>query len=388
MTIPVRHPSIEPHRILVIRNRYIGDTVLAIPFLRNLRRRFPQAVIDVLVEPGAGDLLADCPYKNELVVWHRPKRVGDVVPGSLANILATAPLLRQRRYDRAYILKRSLSTGLLAWLARIPHRVGIAKDGRGLLLTRRVPFRTGCHEVELGLDVLRADGIEIDDGHNENWVAEECGRKVDGLLSRVPSTRPRVFLAPQSTDERKQWPIERMAAMVRWLIEDRGCEAFLCGATDDMPMHDQLRARLAERAGTHLHDLTPILSLREASALLSRMDLCLGIDTGLPHVAASFGVPVVSLHGHTDPRQWRPWKTASVIVQPADGTRSMAGITVDQVIAATDQLIDETGAVHKARRRGVRTIDLRTGGYRYEVVESASIAEKAASEPQAVAIGS
>lgn len=118
------------------------------------------------------------------------------------------------------------------------------------------------------------------------------------------------------------------------------------------------------------------------------MDLCVGIDTGLPHVAASFGVPVVSLHGHTDPRQWRPWKTASVIVQPADGTRSMEGITVDQVIAAADRLIDETGAVHKARRRGVRTIDLRAVGYRYEAVESAGIADKAPSETQAVGIAS
>ena len=64
-----RSPLTDPGRILVIRNRYIGDTVLAIPFLRNLRRRCPDAVIDVLVEPGAGQVLADCPYKDELIVW-------------------------------------------------------------------------------------------------------------------------------------------------------------------------------------------------------------------------------------------------------------------------------------------------------------------------------
>ena len=55
-------------RILVVRTRYVGDTVLAIPFLRNLRRHFPAARIDVLVEKGAGSVLADCPHFDELIV--------------------------------------------------------------------------------------------------------------------------------------------------------------------------------------------------------------------------------------------------------------------------------------------------------------------------------
>ena len=62
-----------PQRILVIRNRFIGDTLLAIPFLRNLRQNFPEAIIDVLVEPISGDVLASCPYVDELIRWSRPR---------------------------------------------------------------------------------------------------------------------------------------------------------------------------------------------------------------------------------------------------------------------------------------------------------------------------
>ena len=367
-------------RILVIRNRYIGDTVLAIPFLRNLRRRFPDAVIDVLVEPGAGQILADCPYKNELVVWERPQRVNEVVPGSLANVIATARWLRTKLYDRAYILKRSLSTGLLAWLAGIPHRVGAAKDGRGLLLSRRVPFHKERHEVELSLDLLRADGIEVDDGHNENWVAADAGAKADRLVSGLPLVRPRVFLAPRSTDEERNWPLDRMAEVIRWLIEDRGCEIVLCGAETDLVTHRQLSAALPPPTATHLHDFSRECSLREAAALVSRMDLCVGVDSGLPHVAASFGVPVVTLSGAADPRQWHPWQTQAEVVAAADGSRSMLGITVGQVQAATDRLFAAAGIEAKAQRRGLRSLDqrrglrsldLRRGGYRYEVVASA-----------------
>ena len=62
-------PDKRPLRILVIRYRFIGDTVLAIPFLRNLRQAFPHAIIDVLSEPISGDTLAHCPYKNELLYY-------------------------------------------------------------------------------------------------------------------------------------------------------------------------------------------------------------------------------------------------------------------------------------------------------------------------------
>ncbi len=370
MIAPNRSWPMESERILVIRNRYIGDTVLAIPFLRNLRCRFPDAVIDVLVEPGAGQILADCPYKDELVIWKRPQRVNEVVPGSLSNIVATARWLRQKRYDRAYILKRSLSTGLLAWLAGIPHRVGVAKDGRGLLLTRRVPYQRGRHEVELSLDLLRADGIAVDDGHNENWVADEAAAKADRLLMGLPSARPRVFMAPRSTDEERNWPLDRMAELIRWLIEDRGSNVVLCGAAADLTVHRRLAAALSPRATRHLHDFSEACSLREAAAILSRMDLCMGVDSGLPHVAASFGVPVLTLSGAADPREWHPWKTQSMVVQAADGSRSMLGITVGQVKAATDRLVAEAGIAEKARRRGMRSLDLRSGSYAYDVVES------------------
>jgi heptosyltransferase-2 len=365
-----RTPTHDPDRILVIRNRYIGDTVLAIPFLRNLRRRFPDAVIDVLVEPGAGQVLADCPYKDELVVWERPRRVNEVVPGSLANIVATARWLRGRRYDRAYILKRSLSTGILAWLAGIPHRVGVAKDGRGLLLTRRVAYRKDRHEVELSLDLLRADGIEVDDGFNENWVAPDAGVKADQLLADLLPARPRVFLAPRSTDEDRNWPLDRMAEVIRWLIEDRGCDVVLCGSKADLLTHRRLQATLPPPMVQHLHDFSQECSLREAAAVLSRMDLCLGVDSGLPHVAASFGVPVITLSGSADPRQWHPWKTRSAVVQAAEGTRAAAGITVDQVQAAVDRLFAEAGIGEEAHRRGMRSLDLRSGSYPYQVVES------------------
>jgi heptosyltransferase-2 len=264
-----------------------------------------------------------------------------------------------------YVLKRSFSTALLVWLAGIPRRIGFAADGRSLLLTRVVPRRRARHEAELYLDHLRVDGVEVDDGRNENWVAPETAAKVDGLLAGIAADRQRVFIAPQSSSDHKQWPLDRMAAVVRWLVCERGCEVFLCGAVRDADTHTAIRAHLDAQVAAHVHDFSAALSLRETAALVARMQLCIGVDTGLPHLAASFGVPVVTLFGPTDPHRWHPWRTRHAVVQSGRSPGPMAAIATEQVTAAAARLLEE-GA---ARVAAVRTIDFRTGCFRYEVIE-------------------
>ena len=151
------YPDPRPLRILVIRYRFIGDTVLAIPFLRNLRAAFPAAKIDVLAEPGSGDTLALCPYKNELL-YYAPRLKGEKKRRAKfpTSLLGAVQFLRARQYDRCYILRRSFSSAILPLLAGIPHRVGFATEGRGWLLQRSTPY-ADKHEVECFLDVLRAD---------------------------------------------------------------------------------------------------------------------------------------------------------------------------------------------------------------------------------------
>lgn len=367
-------------RILVVRNRFIGDTVLAIPFLRNLRRRFPDAVIDVLVEPAARDVLADCPYVDEILTWKRPHRGLVGLPRMVRSTLALAGTLRDRGYTRAYVLKRSLSSSLLVWAAGIPARIGFAKKSRSSLLTKAVEIRRDRHEAELFLDLLRSDGIDVDDGRNENWVSPAAAAKVEKLLAGRPRGRPRVFVAPRSTDENREWPADRMACILRWLVEQRGCEIFFCGAPDDVVDHAEIRGKVGPGADDHIHDYSLDLSLRETCALISRMDVCLGVDTGLPHVASSFGVPTAVLYGPTDPAKWHPWKTESAIVQSPSS--AVEEITVGQVSTAIAGLLDSVAARRAAADRpasGLRTIDLRTGSHRYEVYASTKAA--AAAEP-------
>ena len=346
--------SAQPERILVVGNGFLGDTVLGIPFLRNLRRRFPEAVIDVLNAPAAAAVLAHCPYTNELIAWTRPPRSQRLLPNAMHALLAQAAWLRSRGYSRAYLFKRSFSSALLARLAGIPWRVGHGAEGRGWLLSRSVGIHRGRHQTEAYLDLLRGDSIDVDDGHNENWVSERDRTALDSLLANVPAGRPRVFLAMRSTNAEKHWPTDRWAAVIEWLVVARGCEVFFCGGPADLGMHTEVVSRLDPLVARHVHDHSASVPLRHVGGLLARMDLCVGVDSGLPHIAASHGVPVVALFGPTDPRQWHPWKTVSEVVcagraESEDGS-SMLAIGVEQVTAAAARLLGPQATRQPAAR--------------------------------------
>lgn len=332
-------PDPRPLRILVIRYRFIGDTVLAIPALRNLRQAFPNAVIDVLAEPVSGDTLAHCPYKNDLL-YYGPRLKGErkrkaAFPTSL---LGAARFLRARRYDRCYILRRSFSSAILPLLAGIPHRVGFSTEGRNWLLHRSTPY-SDKHEVECFLDVLRADGIPVTDAHNENWSDPSTDHRIAAALPTC--ARRRIFFGAKSNNAAKDWRPERFGALARWLIIEKSCEIHVCDAPANLAHYALIREHVPPEARTHWHDWSTTLTLREISSLLRIMDAYVGVDNGLTHISASFHVPTVVLYEPWMTKRWQPWDTTQelVLAKPRPPHPAFDSIQVEDVRAAVERLL-------------------------------------------------
>jgi heptosyltransferase II len=332
-------PDPRPLRLLVIRYRFIGDTILAIPTLRNLREAFPTAVIDVLAEPISGDTLAHCPYKNELL-YYAPRLKGEKRRQAKfpTSLWGAARFLRARRYDRCYILRRSFSSAILPLLAGIPHRVGFSTEGRDWLLQRSTPY-ADKHEVECFLDVLRADDIPVRSTRNENWTDPETDRRVDRELP--DAARRRVFVCAKSVYALKDWSPERFAAVLGWLVLEKNCEIHFCDAPNNSAYYAEIVAGMPAAARGYCHDWSRKLGIREAGSLLRRMELAFGIDTGFVHIAASFHLPIVALFGPLEPWRWHPWDTAHTILRPADvsGPRPLLRVTVDEAKRALAQYL-------------------------------------------------
>ncbi len=335
-------PDQRPLRILVIRYRFIGDTILAIPALRNLRHAFPNAVIDVLAEPVSGDTLAHCPYKNDLL-YYGPRLKGErkrTAPFP-TGLLGAARFLRARRYDRCYILRRSFSSAILPLLAGIPHRVGFSTEGRNWLLQRSTPY-SDKHEVECFLDVLRADGIPVTDTRNENWTDAATDTRVDAGL---PATgRTRIFICAKSVFDLKDWAPERFAEIITGLVRDRNSEIHFCDSPGNTGYYAQILAVVPADLRSHCHDWSAKLGIRESGSLMRRMALCFGIDTGFIHIAASFHVPVVGLYGPLEPWRWHPWDTKHTVLRPADvsGPRPLLRLTVAEAQTALDAFLPKS----------------------------------------------
>ncbi len=291
-------------KILVMRYRFIGDTILTVPFLRNLRYYYPDSQIDVLVGPESGKVLEGCPYINQLLPFDTTNfHKYDRGNGQKLSFLQQAKHLRERKYDLVFVLKRSFSSALLAWLSSAAHRVGWDTEYRRLFLTHPVPWNKHVHEVEALLDVLRAAGVEPIDDYLEAWV---CQSEKEELLSLVPalgSSKPKVLFHAASAHPDKMYPLSSWAEVMKLLAQKHDFLPFFIGAAQDRQIYEQLQ----EMAGMAGVNLAGDLSLRQSIVLLSTLDLAVSTDSGPSHLAAAAGCRVVALFGPTDPVRWRPF---------------------------------------------------------------------------------
>ncbi len=302
-------------KILVMRYRFIGDTVLTVPFLRNLRAAFPSARIDLMLEPFSGQVIEGCPYVDRIIPFelrtiHTYSKQND--RGKMAAYIHYWRMLRREGYDAAFVLKRSLSSALLPWGARIPRRIGFATEHRSFLLTDRVPYRHDQHEVENFLDCLRVLNIPIGSKDLELWPLPDDARGVTKRFndSGWKSGDIKVVIHAAASLPAKQWPLERFAEVMKALRSSYPVRFIYTGAMGDSGLYEEIERR-GPFGGLNLCGST---SLRENVAVYQACDLFFGVDSGPMHMAAAAGVPVVALFGPTDEGKWGPWGQGHTVI--------------------------------------------------------------------------
>lgn len=293
-------------RILVMRYRFIGDTLLTVPFLRNLRRAEPEAHIAWLVAPFSSDVAKGIPYVDEMIYWD-PVTIHADSRGThrtFRSKLAFIRMLRARHFDKIYVLKRSLSSALLAWLSGGRERIGFDTEGRGLLLTRRVPYRHDRHEVQNFLEVLRSDGIPVTDDFLELWTSPEEEQAARSLLQQegVSPEERLVAIHPFSAVVERGWPLENFVELSA-ALGLRGYRPLILGGAGDRERLDRAGHLFSKRA----IDLVGKSTLRVTAAILRKAALFVGNDSGLMHLAAAAGTPLVAIFGPQSPVKFGPW---------------------------------------------------------------------------------
>jgi heptosyltransferase-2 len=305
--------SSVPHRLLVVCPSWVGDAVMATPTLRELRQAFPGAFIGALVRPGIDQVLSGLPFIDEFHV----ERAGGMMGPKHA-----AAKVRPRRYDTALLLTNSFSTALTTRIAGVPERIGYDRDGRGLLLTRRLapPKRAdGSYApvpaVDYYLALSRAFLTPLSQGQPsgpmELAVVPEDDAAAEAVLAKAgvqPGERFAI-LNPGGNNPAKRWPADRFAAIAARLRQSMRLRVLVNGSPGEAALTEEIAAAGNGLLGSGGGESPSVASLAtlgitigSLKGVVRRAALMVTNDTGPRHIAAAFGVPLVSLFGPTDHR--------------------------------------------------------------------------------------
>lgn len=306
-----------PKKILVARYRFIGDTILMVPFLRNLRAANPDAQIDVLVAPKSGEVIENCPYVDNFIFFDTTrKHKYENSKEKKKTFFSYVKLLKANKYDKAYILKRSLSSAILVFLAGIKERIGFDTEKRGLLLTKKVAYDKYKHESECFLDVLKADGINIIDSHLENWITDETFNKVKNTLEQaLEPNKKRVIIHATATNNGKIWDKNNFAKIIEFLSNEKDAQVVYLGTDFDKNSYLEIESLIENELKIKPVNLCGQFTIQESLAAIKLCEILIGNDSGNLHMAASVGTKVIGLYGPMPFEKWKALGSKNILLK-------------------------------------------------------------------------
>ena len=312
-------------RIVVRGTSWVGDAVMTVPALRELRGLFPDAHITLATRSLSADLFADADFVDDLHVH---------VHTGILSTIGQVREWRKRDFDLAVLLPNSFESALVAFLAGVRTRIGYGTDGRRWLLTHplQLPeWRSTRHEVFYYLEIVEQlgkllgvsrsaefngtvrepdDSLRVDADRRRAALDLLRSHGIEAQLDR--EGRPIVALCPGSINSRaKRWPTERYAALADRFIRDLGAQVVLIGSNDELDVSQEVAGLMSEKAVM----LTGRTNLEQAVGVLSEVDLLVTNDTGPAHIASALGRPTLVIFGPTNPLTTAPFSAAGEIVR-------------------------------------------------------------------------
>lgn len=340
-------------KIVVRGTNWIGDAVMQIPALRELRRVFPAARITLHTRGWAKGIFEDADFIDEILTFDKSE-------SKIKDVFAQSKILRKQQFDLAILFPNSFESALVAKLGNVPKRFGYAKDARAFLLTDALPipeWKNERHEVFYYLNLIaevekKIAGTKLTATDNPQFdltVSAKRKARAREILSAngVNSSKRIVALGVGSTNSRaKRWQAESYAELNDKLQNELEVSVVLVGAKDESEVSNEVY----EKAKIKPVILTGKTDLAEATAILSEADLLVSNDMGLAHVASAVGTKTLIIFGPTNPKTTRPWN-AEIIYKAVECApcmlrdcpidhRCMTRISADEVFEKAIDLLN------------------------------------------------
>jgi ADP-heptose:LPS heptosyltransferase len=340
-TLPV------PRGILVIRqHNQLGDMLCVVPLLRALRSRYPAARLDLMASPVNQEVMLNSRYLDRVVLYDKR----DFLRNGRIRPLALYRYIRSIRgvYDLVLVpgtVSTSFTSDFLAFLTGARLRIGVGSlaghpnsSSYFFNIAEDLDWHSPRHQTLRNLDVARSLGLDTPDcSHEMTLTAGEIEKGREIALGIRGTKRLLIGFHPGAGKVPNRWPAESFAELIDRLSGHSGGAAFLTSG----PMDEEVVTTTAKQ----LKGLVQIIgnqSIRTIASIIKEADLFVSNDTGVMHIAAAVGTPVVALFGPTDPLQWAPIGPMIRYIQGEGG--DIGKISVDAVFKAATGLIRKVSA--------------------------------------------
>jgi heptosyltransferase-2 len=345
-------------RILIRGTNWVGDAVISIPAMREIRRLFPEARISLLVRPWVREIYAAAEFVDEILEYDK-----NGIHHGWSGFHRLASDLKNGRFELAILLQNAFEAALLTWYARIPRRVGYARDGRSPLLTNACkidPEVRRVHQAYYYLNILSEMGWlparlwERDDYplriqipvRDQDFEAARATLRSAGIIESetIIGVNPGAFYGAA-----KRWFPDRYAAVADSLVEHFKARIVIFGSSNDVRVAEEVAAGMKHRPVI----LAGRTTLGLFMGLIKACRLLITNDSGPMHLAAALDVPQLAIFGSTSEIATGPLSRKAVVIKnqvdcnpcflrecPTD-FRCMKGITVEQVLEKARKILEE-----------------------------------------------
>jgi 3-deoxy-D-manno-octulosonic-acid transferase/heptosyltransferase-1 len=299
----------RPSNILIVKLSAIGDVVHTLPLLEVLRKNFPGARIDWLVEEEAGQIIDGHRGIDHVIVSRRKswqRRLFKVMEQSavLGEVKRFLRELRCNEYDLVIDLQGLFKSGLLTGLSRGKRKIGFTggREGGHLFLTERPYFVDyNQHAVDRYLKTAEYLSCDKNSLRGDIPIRQSDKNYIDKLIKDNGIQDKRlVAINPMARWKTKLWESEKFAALADRIQKELSCRVIFTGSGHDRPDIDKIIENMEERPA----NLAGHTGLKGLAYLYSKCRHLISTDTGPMHMAAAMGCPVTALFGPT-----APWRT-------------------------------------------------------------------------------
>ncbi len=302
-------------RILIIQTAKIGDLICSTPVFREARKKYPSAHITVISNPVTRELLEYNPNIDEIISVKNTDYKG------FSGKLRLSDLIRRGKYDAGICLNPNIPFAIALFWGLVPIRLSVMPDISGFTFKLASVFFTylekharGRMVIETYMQMLRVVGIASGNISKEIYKSRDADEKAKQIIGNI--NKPLIGIAVSSGNKLKEMGTDKIAGIINTILDNMNAHIVLIGSEQETKTANTVLQAVAKRDS--IINAVGKLNLKELPALIEKLSLFIGVDTGITYMADALSIPLIDIAGPSDMKDQRPTGKDAVIIQKID----------------------------------------------------------------------